>query len=147
MRLPSPFSILLGTAGFSTLLSILVVFHTSNRISLFPVNPTSFYEIIERAQGHEADNHIAEEYMASLKSLTLRERQLDMQVYGFTSLMPWTLLKTFDFKTVKSYPTVGSVDACESYSYRRTIFGSLQRHSRLCSNLNQSRQVATVALA
>ncbi len=148
MRLSCPFSILLGTAGFSILLSILVVFHASNRISLMPVNPTSLYEI-ERPQGHEADNRIAEEYMASLKSLTLRERQLNMQVYVFTSFMPWILLTTFDFKTVQSFLTLVVLTHVHhtKRAYRRTIFGSLQRHSRLCSDLNQSRQVATVALA
>jgi hypothetical protein len=83
MGISFPFSILLGAAGLSVLLSIFLNVQESSRVTLSWMNPNRFPSPNGNrnlAQGHETDRRIAEEYVTSLKSLSLRERQLSLQV-------------------------------------------------------------------
>ena len=82
MGISFPFGILLGTAGLSLLLSVFLNFQENSQVTLYGMNPTRFSSLNGNrglVQSHEADS-IAEEYMTSLKSLSLRERQLALQV-------------------------------------------------------------------
>ncbi len=81
MRTPFPFSILLGAALLSFYFALFVDLQGSNRVALYWVSPTSLYDKSDLVQSHETDSRIADaEYIASLKSLFLQERQLTMQV-------------------------------------------------------------------
>jgi hypothetical protein len=110
MGVSFPFVILLGTAGISLLLCVLLGFQESNRVALYWMNPTRMSslnentDLVQRSR-HEAEKRIVEEYIASLKFLSLRERQLSLQVLPHSSHGCWVTSQprqhSADFKAFK----------------------------------------------
>ncbi len=83
MGISFPFGFLLGAAGLSLLLFSLLNSQESSQVTLFWTNPTRFSSLKDGRDfvgGHETEKRIAQEYMTSLKSLSLHERELSLQV-------------------------------------------------------------------